>query len=1035
MLTLCCLGGVRAQTPQQTKPPTKPPGQRPPGTPPASQQPPHPPPGTSPKLAQSLPTYEGQTVVSVELAGWPALEAAPLLSKLPQQAQKPFSRARVDQSIGAIKAALAAQPSPQGGRLQNVQLEVVPEPEGIRVLFILEPAEYFGVYEFPGALRFNYARLLEAADYEPQRPYTAYSVERGRRGLTQFLRQEGYFQAQVTPVLHPDARHGLVSVTFGVKMGPRARFGAVRLEGATPEQTAYLQAALTTWMARLRRAAILPGHAYNLATLRNAAQRLQSTLNSRHYLGAQVVLTGAAYDAASNRADITFRVSPGPRIRLRVEGMHLWPWNRGLLPILAESRVDPELIQEGGENLVNYLSSRGYFDAQVTTTVRTSTGAGSTTTESANATTVPAAPMPAPAGAPAETIEYRVVKGPARDVERIRFQGNRHFTEAQLLPQVTIQPEGFFWFAHGDFSAPLLRSSLANLKTFYEAAGFSSVQVQARVAHPNGNLAVTFVVVEGPQDVVDSLQIEGNTLAVAQIAPKGLKLGPGTAYSLTLVAQDRAQILAQYLSRGYLNATLRTTAQRETGHPHRIRVVYRINQGPQVRIAAIVTAGRQVTQQRLINRHTAELEPEKYLTENDMLTAESQLYEPGIFDWAEVRPRRPITTQTQEDVVIKVHESLRNSLIYGFGFDLTNRGGSIPSGTVAVPGLPVVGLPSSFKTSQATFYGPSGNIEYSRLNIGGKAETLSVGGYAGRLDQHGSLTFTDPSLFWTRFRGNLLVSAEHDSQNPIFTSRIGQVGYQLERALNPDRTTNLFLRYTFSQTNLSRLLIPDLVPTQDRNVRLSTLAASFLRDTRDNPLDAHKGVLESYELDYSPSALGSSADFAKVVTQTAYYRKIAGGTVWANSLRVGFAHAFGSSFVPLSQTFFTGGGSTLRGFPLDGAGPQRKIPACGNPSDPSTCSVIQVPVGGRALFIVNTELRIPTPFVMQNLGVALFYDGGNVFSHFGLRHLGANYSNSIGFGLRYATPVGPIRIDIGHNLNGLPGIAATQIFITLGQAF
>src|SRR6185437_10454196 len=95
------------------------------------------------------------------------------------------------------------------------------------------------------------------------------------------------------------------------------------------------------------------------------------------------------------------------------------------------------------------------------------------------------------------------------------------------------------------------------------------------------------------------------------------------------------------------------------------------------------------------------------------------------------------------------------------------------------------------------------------------AETFSAGLFAGRLDQHGSLTYTDPDLLWSKFSGNLVVSAEHDSQNPIFTSKIGQIGYQLERPLNPDQTTNLFLRYSFSETALSRLLIPALVPTRD----------------------------------------------------------------------------------------------------------------------------------------------------------------------------------------------------------------------------
>jgi outer membrane translocation and assembly module TamA len=91
------------------------------------------------------------------------------------------------------------------------------------------------------------------------------------------------------------------------------------------------------------------------------------------------------------------------------------------------------------------------------------------------------------------------------------------------------------------------------------------------------------------------------------------------------------------------------------------------------------------------------------------------------------------------------------------------------------------------------------------------------------------------------------------------------------------------------------------------------------------------------------------------------------------------------------------------------------------------------------LLIVNSELRIPVPMDLpllgRKLGVAAFYDGGNVFQRIGFHDFGANYTNSIGGGIRYSTPVGPVRIDIGHNLNAPPGIKSTQIFVTLGQAF
>ena len=166
----------------------------------------------------------------------------------------------------------------------------------------------------------------------------------------------------------------------------------------------------------------------------------------------------------------------------------------------------------------------------------------------------------------------------------------------------------------------------------------------------------------------------------------------------------------------------------------------------------------------------------------------------------------------------------------------------------------------------------------------------------------------------------------------------------------------------------------------------------------------------------------------------AYYKPVfTKDVIWANSIRLGLEQAFAGALIPLSESFFSGGGSTLRGFPLNGAGPQRAVQVCGIPGDQSTCGQISVPLGGPQLFILNSELRFPT-HVIDKLGAVVFYDGGNVFQSLGLGDIG-NYSNTVGFGLRYSTPVGPVRLDIGRNLNPIQGVNATQFFITLGQAF
>ena len=126
----------------------------------------------------------------------------------------------------------------------------------------------------------------------------------------------------------------------------------------------------------------------------------------------------------------------------------------------------------------------------------------------------------------------------------------------------------------------------------------------------------------------------------------------------------------------------------------------------------------------------------------------------------------------------------------------------------------------------------------------------------------------------------------------------------------------------------------------------------------------------------TPTSLGSSANFAKLTGQFAYYKQIH-SVVYANSIRLGFAKAFAGSFVPTSQLYFSGGGSSLRGFPINEAGPVRYVPFC-SAGQTTNCPQVPVPIGGNQLFIFNSEVRYPIP-IMKNLGGVVFYDGGNVY--------------------------------------------------------
>src|SRR6202007_224989 len=352
---------------------------------------------------------------------------------------------------------------------------------------------------------------------------------------------------------------------------------------------------------------------------------------------------------------------------------------------------------------------------------------------------------------------------------------------------------------------------------------------------------LTFAITEGEQDKVNSLQIVDDQGQPIQ-PPKSdqpLNLTPGKPYSRKLLQDDRNQVVAQYLNDGYWDAHFDWKITPVAGEPHLVDVLYTIHPGQQTHIGQIALLGADHTRpgfiQSITTQNVKEVAP---LSEGKMLVSESDLYSLGVFDWVNVGPLRSIEGQTTEEVLVKVHEAKRNELDVGGGLEVLPRAANIPTGAVTLPGLPSFSLGSKFQASQKSFWGPRVSMNYSRKDLRGKAETASVEFVLARLDQRALLTYSDPHLRGTWWSSMFSASGERTSENPIFTAELGQVSFQIERYLDPKHRTTLRARYSYQQTYLSNITIPELVLPENQRVRLSSVFGEYLRDTRDNALDA-----------------------------------------------------------------------------------------------------------------------------------------------------------------------------------------------------
>ncbi len=952
-------------------------------------------------------SYEGQRVAAVDLVANPKISVDSLRPLVQQRSGEAYSNSKVENTISALK---------QTGRFTKVEVDVKPDPGGLHLTFTLEPALYFGVFQFPGATkRFTYTRLLQVIDIPNQTPYKQEVIAKAGGALLEFLISAGYFQAQVRTEPQFDETHMLANVVFHVNLGKRAKVGNVEVHGPEPSEANRLLHATRSLRATARGASLKPGKSYTPKRIDSAVALMKRDLANQHRLASKVHFDQSHYHADTNHGDIIIDAQPGPIVKVRVQGAKLsWlPFLRGrqmkkLIPIFSEGTVDSDLVEEGRRNLIAFFQSKGYFNVKVTTNCQK---------QPSNVDLV-----------------YNVNRGRRHKVETVGFRGNQHVDRGELIQQVAVKPHRLV-LSRGKFSDKLLRQSVQGLTAFYKDRGYEEVKVEPDVVDREPRIYVTFQITEGPQTLVDNLTLQGNTrISGVDLAPKGgFRLRAGQPFSPKGLADDRSHILAAYLDRGFLNSEFDSKVARLPSDPHKVNVTYTISEKQQVQVDDIVLVGNKRTRPSLIKR-TANITPETPLSQGKLLLGESQLQEIGVFDWASVEPRRPITDQTNEDVLVKVHEAGRNEITYGFGLQVARRGGNVPSGTIALPGQPPVtsGAPN-FTAAEKTFVSPRGSIGFTRYNLRGLAESASVSTLLSRLDQRAIATYSQPHFRGSSWSSLFSSSIERTTENPTFAARLAEGSWQLEKPLNKDKTRRIQLRYRFRRTILSNLLIPGLVLPQDQRLRLSTLSATWIRDTRDKPLDASRGFYQTLDLGITPKALGSNANFARLLGQSSYYKPF-GKMVWANRITLGLSKSFASSDVPTSERFFSGGETTLRGFPINGAGPQRTVPACTNPGVPSTCVNLQVPVGGDQLFMFNSEFRFPLG-IKEGLGAAVFYDGGNVYGPIGVSHFVRDYTNTVGVGLRYATPVGPVRFDIGRNLNPVTGVKATQFYITLGQAF
>ncbi len=874
------------------------------------------------------------------------------------------------------------------GMYDDIQVDAEPSANGVALTFITRPRRFIGHVEAQGKIKDPPSRAVIISDAQLPlgAPFDEDTLATGKKAIEQELRQNGLYQAQVGVATIEDPDTHDITVRFVVDAGKRARFEMPAITGDTklPNETIVRA---TGWRIPL----IHRWRQVTDALTDRGVEGVQKKYAKIDRLTASVNLTSLDYNAATGRAKPSLAINAGPKVTIKaLEAKVSKGKLREYVPVYQEGSLDNDLLTEGARNLHDYFQSRGYPDVDVTFDRK--------------------APEK-----DQEVIDYYITTGPRRRLVNIDILGNNYFAPDTLHERMFLRKNSLI-LRYGRYSESFRTKDAEAIENLYQANGFRDVKVTSSVqtnykGKPN-DIAVAFHINEGTQWRVAKLDVEGATRLDISAVRNQLASAEGQPFADVNVASDRNRLLDYYYSNGFLAATF-TFSVTPGPEPQTVNLTYNITEGPREFVRKVIISGLYRTRPSLVQRtiNVQEGEPISMVKINDVAR---QLTNLGIFANVNTALQDPDGTNRYKYVLYDFDEAARYSFNVGLGMEVGQFGGTTNNLQQA---------------GGAKGVSPIVSFAVNRLNFLGIGQTISLQARYSTLEQRESVNYIIP-----RFLGSLNRTATfsilYDTTQDVqtFSARREEASVQTSQRFN--RASTLLMRFAYRRVSTANINIPALlIPQFLQPVRIGILSASYIQDHRDNPADAHRGFWNTVDGGLAGSFFGSQRNFMRVLARNATYTSIGRNLVFARQTQIGAIIPFNvaagvTSFdaIPLPERFFGGGGVSMRGFGDNQAGP-RDIGTPNELPGPAT-NPTGFPIGGNALFFNTFELRFP--LLYPNLSGVVFHDMGNIYTSFSDMSLryhqngdqDFNYAvQAAGFGIRYRTPLGPVRVDLAYALN------------------
>ncbi len=536
----------------------------------------------------------------------------------------------------------------------------------------------------------------------------------------------------------------------------------------------------------------------------------------------------------------------------------------------------------------------------------------------------------------------------------------------------------------------------------YRNEGFLDAAVTADAPQFDGAAATLPITIkEGPLFHVDTVSFAGARALTTEAAGKAFGLKSGAP--LTRAAADGAvqSLTNAYRTDGFntVRVTVTSQATRATGL---VALTVSIDEGARQVLRDIATQGR-TTDGPDARQPRAQVRHRPAVDRSAWAQARKRLYDTSVFRQVDIQavpieptepadePRPDVAAAVEQPIQARVTLEEWPPLRIRYGFELDDQ--QLPA-------------------SESRDLRPGVAADATYRNVFGRAATTGLALRYTKDFEAARVFFSTPSFFGLPLTSNLFLARSREqlgvsTAQPFITDKsefTAEQRFRVGRRLQVAYSYNLQRNHSFDPN-----ADPDDPAAFDLTVSIARLTATALVDTRDDLVDATRGVLLSSTFEYGAGALGSDLRFAKYFFQQNYYRKVGRGVVFATSGRLGLAAGFGQDLIP-SERFRAGGGNSVRGFKDDTLGPR---------------DVFGDPAGGNALVILNEELRFPIAWRFRGVG---FVDAGSAFATIGDLGLG-RLRVGAGMGLRVQTPFALLRADLGTPLGANPGRAPSPMVL------